>query len=101
MDATALSPHARSAQWQALLFRFNNSIANLRCGHAAMDKYRHHSVQQHSYVRHFGAPAAQPRQQLRSTRDDHGGGNPSTATTELIDLSASNPAWVLAPICRS
>ena len=26
-----------------------------------------------------------------------GGGNPSTATTELIDLSASNPAWVFGP----
>src|SRR4051812_10270262 len=26
-----------------------------------------------------------------------GGGNPSTATTELIDISASNPAWVFGP----
>jgi hypothetical protein len=26
-----------------------------------------------------------------------GGGNPSTATTELIDLAASNPAWVFGP----
>jgi hypothetical protein len=26
-----------------------------------------------------------------------GGGNPSTATTELIDLSASSPAWVFGP----
>src|SRR5713101_6045938 len=26
-----------------------------------------------------------------------GGGNPATATTELIDLSASNPQWVFGP----
>ena len=26
-----------------------------------------------------------------------GGGNPSTATTEIIDLSASNPQWVFGP----
>ena len=26
-----------------------------------------------------------------------GGGNPSTATTELIDLSAANPSWVFGP----
>ena len=27
-----------------------------------------------------------------------GGGNPSTATTELIDLSAANPKWTIGPL---
>jgi len=27
-----------------------------------------------------------------------GGGNPSTATTELIDLSAANPKWTIGPV---
>ena len=27
-----------------------------------------------------------------------GGGNPATNTTEIIDLSASTPAWVNGPI---
>ena len=30
-----------------------------------------------------------------------GGHNPSTATTEIIDLSVAKPAWVLVPTCPS
>jgi hypothetical protein len=51
-------------------------------------------------VRNYGSSVLFPLTPANSYKPQviiFGGGNPSTATTEIIDLSASTPAWVYGP----
>ena len=73
LDASALSPHALAAQRKGFLFRLDHNLKAVRSECAYLDDRSHDYLQRNQDVRHLGSAALDPRQQLRSPGDHHGG----------------------------
>ena len=80
------------------LFRFRQRLADLQ--HRDQDLVGRHGddqLHQHAQLRHVGVAAVDPGNGYKPRVMIFGGGNPGTATTEIIDLSAATPAWQYGP----
>ena len=103
LDAAAVSTHASASGRQRALFRVGHGIAHLQSVDARVDRGRRHD-QLHRH-RTYGTSVLLPLRPANGYTARvmiFGGGNPATATTEILDTVGATAALaVRARRCRS
>ena len=98
MDAATLSPPSRLAERNVFYSGLDHDLEHFQSHHQRLDHQRR--TTNYGGTRTYGSSVLFPLTPANGYKPEVmilGGGNPATATTEIIDLSAATPKWVYGP----